>query len=61
MYILKERREASLLLLSPTERYREFMADHPNVSAAIPQHYIASYLGIDPVSLSRIRGRNRKS
>lgn len=42
---------------SPTERYRKLTEEHPQIIQRIPQHYIASYLGITPVSLSRIRNR----
>lgn len=43
----------------PQERYNELLKKHPQILQRVPQHYIASYLGITPVSLSRIR--NRKS
>ena len=36
-------------------RYEEFSKDHPNFIQRIPQYIIASYLGIKPQSLSRIR------
>jgi len=42
---------------SPRERYEELLREHPEIVRRIPQHYIASYLGITPVSLSRIRNR----
>ena len=42
---------------SPEKRYENLIAEHPEIVARIPQHYIASYLGITPVSLSRIRSR----
>lgn len=42
---------------SPMERYRKLSKEHPQIIQRIPQHYIASYLGITPVSLSRIRNR----
>jgi len=42
---------------SPEERYQELLAHHPQILQRVPQHYIASYLGITPVSLSRIRNR----
>lgn len=42
---------------SPQERYRKLIEEHPEIIQRIPQHYIASYLGITPVSLSRIRNR----
>lgn len=42
---------------SAEERYLELMKERPKVFERIPQHYIASYLGIKPPSLSRIRKR----
>lgn len=42
---------------SPQQRYEELIARHPHIVQRIPQHYIASYLGITSVSLSRIRNR----
>lgn len=46
---------------TPQERYEALLAEHPEIVSQIPQHYIASYLGITPVSLSRIRNRIGKS
>jgi CRP-like cAMP-binding protein len=42
---------------SPPARYQALLREHPEIVRRIPQHYIASYLGITPVSLSRIRAR----
>ena len=42
---------------TPQERYEALLKEHPEIIAQIPQHYIASYLGITSVSLSRIRSR----
>ncbi|MGE5313658.1 MAG: Crp/Fnr family transcriptional regulator [Acidobacteriota bacterium] len=39
----------------PKERYLELLKTDPRIIERVPQHYIASYLGITPVSLSRIR------
>jgi len=41
----------------PQERYEQLLANNPDIFNRIPQHYIASYLGITSVSLSRIRNR----
>ena len=46
---------------SPQQRYEKFLSEHPDIVAQIPQHYIATFLGITPVSLSRIRARLLKS
>jgi CRP-like cAMP-binding protein len=42
---------------SPEERYRELLEQHPEILQRVPQHYIASFLGVTSVSLSRIRNR----
>ena len=52
----------SLLFLSritdsPKERYEDLLKNQSELIRRIPQHYIASFLGITPVSLSRIRNK----
>lgn len=42
---------------TPRQRYEELLKKYPHIIQRVPQHYIASYLGITPVSLSRIRNR----
>jgi|ERR1700744_2544480 len=42
---------------SPEKRYRALLQQSPEIIRRVPQHYIASYLGITSVSLSRIRKR----
>ncbi|AIQ71722.1 Crp/Fnr family transcriptional regulator [Paenibacillus graminis] len=54
LYIRKEERERELLYLSAKERYDVFLVKYPGLEHRIPQYHIASYLGITPVSLSRI-------
>ena len=44
-----------LTLLDAKERYLNLIKNSPKIINKIPQHYIASYLGIKPQSLSRIR------
>jgi CRP-like cAMP-binding protein len=48
---------SSFILDSPEERYRKFEEEHRDLIQRVPLHYIASFLGITPVSLSRIRKR----
>ncbi|HEY0058285.1 MAG TPA: Crp/Fnr family transcriptional regulator [Flavisolibacter sp.] len=56
-----EERMVGLLLQTPEERYRELLqGNKQKIIERIPQHLIASYLGITPVSLSRIRNRAAK-
>ena len=53
-----EERMVSLLLLSPEERYLDLLeGGKKKILERVPQHYIANYLGITPVSMSRIRNR----
>lgn len=42
---------------SPQKRYEQLLKGRPELLLRFPQHYIASYLGITSVSLSRIRNR----
>jgi CRP-like cAMP-binding protein len=56
-----EDRMVGLLTLSPEERYIELLSSNKKkILERIPQHLIANYLGITPVSLSRIRNRVNK-
>jgi hypothetical protein len=41
-------------------RYEQLLKNNPEILARVPQHYIATFLGITPVSLSRIRSRKQK-
>ncbi len=56
-----EDRMVGLLTQSPEERYQELIrSNKTKILERIPQHLIANYLGITPVSLSRIRNRATK-
>ena len=48
-------RENGFLVENATERYVAFRKRYPELSKRVPQRYIATYLGITPESLSRIR------
>lgn len=56
-FMIKENRERDLLLLDAEQRYELFKKEFPSLETRVTQHLIASYLGISPVSLSRIRKR----
>ena len=45
---------------SPTERYLYLLNQNPAIVQRVPQHYIASYLGVSTVHLSRIKSALRK-
>jgi len=51
----KEKRERDLLLLDAVTRYKNFLIEFPGMEQRIKQGIIASYLGIQPETLSRIR------
>ncbi|HAA27314.1 MAG TPA: Crp/Fnr family transcriptional regulator [Cyanobacteria bacterium UBA8553] len=57
LFIKKERREAALLLDDAKTRYLNFLEEYPRLETRLKQYHIASYLGITPVSLSRIRSQ----
>lgn len=48
-------RERDFLLFSPKERYLNLIKKRPKVILNLPQIYVASYLGITPEYLSRLR------
>lgn len=54
------RLHSSFILDTPEQRYVKLKEEYPFIVDRIPLHYIASYLGITPVSLSRIRSRIKK-
>lgn len=54
-FSIKEKRERDLLLLNAETRYLNFLNEYPKIDQRINQTIIASYLGIQPESLSRIR------
>lgn len=53
-----EDRIASFIIQTPEERYLNMMKTERAILQRIPQHYVATFLGITPVSLSRIRKRS---
>ncbi len=44
---------------TPQERYEDLLKNNAEIIRRVPLHYIASYLGITPISLSRIRNRKK--
>jgi CRP-like cAMP-binding protein len=64
-YIMERLANYSKLFLSrikdsPAKRYDHLLKESTEILKRVPQHYIATYLGITPVSLSRIRNRKRQ-
>lgn len=56
-YIAMQRRLTSIISSPVEERYSEFIALYPDIVQRVPQHMIASYMGLQPETLSRIRRR----
>ena len=53
----KENKERFMLLYTAQERYALFCQDYPNLLDRLNDYQIAAYLGITPISLSRIKKR----
>jgi CRP-like cAMP-binding protein len=57
LYVRFEQKDIRMLRSTPEERYIMFKKENPDLINAIPLRYIATYLGITPETLSRIRKR----
>lgn len=57
-FAIKEKRERELLLLDAEKRYEIFTAEFPDIENRVSQQIIASYLGIQPESFSRLKKKN---
>jgi len=57
-----EQQEAlsKFMILNPEERYKNLLESRPYLIQRVPQYHLASYLGVKPESLSRIRKRLTK-
>lgn len=56
-YVALQKRINSIISLTLEERYEMFMTLYPHVAQRVPQHMIASYMGLTPETLSRVRRR----
>jgi len=56
-FIASTRRVSATLTKSALERYQDFNEKYPHIGQRVPNHQIASYLGITPQSLSRLRSK----
>ncbi len=54
-YIALQKRLTSVISLPLEERYQGFTALYPHIVQRVPQHMIASYMGLTPETLSRVR------
>lgn len=51
----KDQRIVSAMATSAEERYQEFIRTYPSIAPRVPQWMLASYLGVSPETLSRVR------
>jgi CRP-like cAMP-binding protein len=56
-YIAMQKRLTSILSLSLEERYTAFIKIYPDIIQRVPQHMVASYMGLTPETLSRVRSK----
>ena len=56
-YSAMQQRITTLISFSPEEAYNYFISLYPTIAQRVPQHMIASYLGLTPETLSRVRKR----
>ena len=54
-YLAMQKRITSIISLSLEERYANLTSVYPNIIQRVPQHMIASYMGLTPETLSRVR------
>lgn len=57
LYLVKAKRELSFMTETAEERYLNLLKQQPNLLQRVPLKYIASYIGVTPQALSRIRAR----
>jgi len=56
-YIALQKRMTNMISLPLEERYTAFTQMHQNIFQRVPQHMIASFMGLSPGTLSRVRSR----
>jgi CRP-like cAMP-binding protein len=59
-FVANENRIHAAISYSAEENYQKFLQNSPDIANRVPQHMIASYLGISPETLSRIRNQAAK-
>ncbi|MFA0963681.1 Crp/Fnr family transcriptional regulator [Roseivirga sp. BDSF3-8] len=55
-----QKRVVSALSYTAEQKYQQFVETYPQIMQRVPQHMIASYLGITPETLSRLRAKAAK-
>lgn len=61
VWIDKEKHDIEMVTNDATKNYLIFREEYPGLESLIPQYHIASYLGITPIQLSRIRAQLTKA
>jgi len=56
MHAAREKRLLDSLSATAEQRYLHFLESYPSIARRVPQHMLASYLGLTPETLSRLRG-----
>ena len=56
----KDKRIIHSLTADAEERYNDFLQTYPSIAQRVPQHMLASYLGIAPETLSRVRKKSMR-
>ena len=56
----KDKRIVHSLVADAEERYTDFIETYPSIAQRVPQHMLASYLGIAPETLSRVRRKSMR-
>lgn len=56
----KDKRIVHSLIADAEERYNDFLQTYPSIAQRVPQHMLASYLGIAPETLSRVRRKSMR-
>jgi CRP-like cAMP-binding protein len=59
IFLEREQREWELLTMNAKERHEKFLESYGSIRGDLTQNQIASYLGISPVSLSRLLSQER--
>lgn len=54
-YVAMQKRLTSIISASLEDRYTGFIDAYPDIAQRVPQHMIASYMGLTPETLSRLR------
>ncbi|MEO5999107.1 MAG: Crp/Fnr family transcriptional regulator [Chitinophagaceae bacterium] len=61
LYIMLNQRNAALLAISPEDRYRQMIESNSYLLQNVPQYMLASFIGVTPEHLSRIRKKITKN